>query len=183
MPSRDKGHMDKVIMRIIDEDHFSEKWTWYQDGKENWMEETVDERVVNEEPQHTSQSKYKIGFDGGLTCVIPVKNLVVSKSWYQDVLGFELLFELSEEKFCELSSPVNRVTVGLSEVAQYKEGSSTTLTFGVIDIDAAREKMIQNGVTFVGETQEIPGIVKLATFLDPTGNKLMLYQSLSSESE
>ena len=183
MPSRDKGHMDKVIMRFIDEDHFSEKWTWYQDGKENWMEETVYERVVNEEPQYTSQSTYKIGFDGGLTCVIPVKNLVVSKSWYQDVLGFELLFELTEKKLCEFASPVNRVTVGLSEITEFKEGSDTTLTFGVIDIDAARMKMIHKGVKFVSETEEIPGIVKLATFLDPSGNKLMLYQSLNNQGE
>ena len=84
---------------------------------------------------------------------------------------------------CELASPVNRVTVGLSEVTEFKEGSSTTLTFGVIDIDAARTKMIHKGVKFVGETEEIPGIVKLASFLDPSGNKLMLYQSLSSDSE
>ena len=183
MPSRDKGHMDKVIIRFIDKDHFSEKWTWYQDGNENWMEDIVYERVSDEKSKYSNASTDQIGFDGGLTCVIPVKNLVASKSWYQDVLGFELLLELTAEKFCELASPVNRVTVGLSEVTEFKEGSSTTLTFGVIDIDAARTKMIHKGVKFVGKTEEIPGIVKLATFIDPSGNKLMLYQSLSSDSE
>ncbi len=37
--SRDRGHMDKVVFRFTDDDHVSSRWTWYQDGKESWMEE------------------------------------------------------------------------------------------------------------------------------------------------
>ncbi len=44
LPSRDKGHMDKAVFRFADDDHFSSQWTWYQDGKENWMEEIKCER-------------------------------------------------------------------------------------------------------------------------------------------
>jgi predicted enzyme related to lactoylglutathione lyase len=44
LPSRDKGHMDKAVFRFVDDDHFSSQWTWYQDGKESWMEEIVLER-------------------------------------------------------------------------------------------------------------------------------------------
>lgn len=44
MPSRDRGHMDKVIFRFIDENHVAARWTWYQDGKESWMEEISLER-------------------------------------------------------------------------------------------------------------------------------------------
>jgi hypothetical protein len=39
MRSRDEGHMDKVVVRFVDSDHFSSRWTWYQDGKERWLEE------------------------------------------------------------------------------------------------------------------------------------------------
>jgi hypothetical protein len=39
LPSRDRGHMDKVIYRFVDDDHFTSRWTWYQDGEERWMEE------------------------------------------------------------------------------------------------------------------------------------------------
>ncbi len=39
LSSRDKGHMDKVVYRFHDENHFSSQWTWYQDGGEEWMEE------------------------------------------------------------------------------------------------------------------------------------------------
>jgi predicted enzyme related to lactoylglutathione lyase len=44
LPSRDKGHMDKAVFRFIDDNKFSSQWTWYQDGKESWMEEIVLER-------------------------------------------------------------------------------------------------------------------------------------------
>ena len=39
LPSRDTGHMDKVVYRLVDENHLTSQWTWYQDGEEKWMEE------------------------------------------------------------------------------------------------------------------------------------------------
>ncbi len=45
LPSRDKGHMDKAVFHFLDEAHLTSQWTWYQDGKENWMEEIRLERV------------------------------------------------------------------------------------------------------------------------------------------
>lgn len=44
LASREKGHMDKVVYRFRDDDHFTSQWTWYQDGKERWMEEIMNER-------------------------------------------------------------------------------------------------------------------------------------------
>jgi len=46
LPSRDKGHMDKAVFRFKDENSFSSQWTWYQDGKESWMEEIKYERKL-----------------------------------------------------------------------------------------------------------------------------------------
>jgi hypothetical protein len=45
MRSRDDGHMDKVVVRFVDDAHFSSQWTWYQDGKERWLEEITYQRV------------------------------------------------------------------------------------------------------------------------------------------
>jgi hypothetical protein len=45
LASRDKGHMDKVVFNFIDEDHFTSQWTWYQAGKEQWLEEIRYERA------------------------------------------------------------------------------------------------------------------------------------------
>jgi len=45
LPSRDRGHMDKLVLRFESADRFTSRWTWYQDGKEDWMEEIVHDRV------------------------------------------------------------------------------------------------------------------------------------------
>lgn len=45
LTSRDQGHMDKAIFRFIDDNHLTSQWTWYQDGKESWMEEIRLERL------------------------------------------------------------------------------------------------------------------------------------------
>lgn len=39
LASRDTGHMDQAVFRFLDENEFISKWTWYQDGNEDWMEE------------------------------------------------------------------------------------------------------------------------------------------------
>ena len=122
----------------------------------------------------------ELGFDGGLTCALGVRDLHASIAWYRDVLGFELLYEAGEMGWCELQTPVHRVNVGLSQLENPEVRGGTTLTFGVQDVDQARARLTQRDVKFDGETQTIPGMVKLATFFDPDGNKLMLYEDLSS---
>jgi hypothetical protein len=39
------GHMHAVKYRFIDANHFVSQWTWYQDGKEQWMEQITHRRV------------------------------------------------------------------------------------------------------------------------------------------
>ena len=51
LPSRDTGHMDKVVFRFIDEDHVSSQWTWYQDGREQWMERITSTRQSASPPR------------------------------------------------------------------------------------------------------------------------------------
>lgn len=118
-------------------------------------------------------------FDGGLTCSLECGDLERSIAWYRDLMGFELLYKMDEMAWCEMKSPVARVNVGLSQVEKPEVRGGATLTFGVKDIDAARAHMEGHGVRFDGETMTIPGMVRLATFFDPDGNKLMFFQDLS----
>ena len=120
-----------------------------------------------------------IGYNGGLTCAINVKDLGASIGWYQDVLGFKLLYRLEDMGWCELATGVDQVSIGLSQVEAPKTAGGATLTFGVDDIDRARQLVESKNARFDGETREIPGMVKLATFFDPDGNTLMFYQDLS----
>ncbi|HEY6066377.1 MAG TPA: hypothetical protein VIY96_09490 [Thermoanaerobaculia bacterium] len=39
LASRDAGHMDKATYRFGANDEFTSRWTWFQKGKETWMEE------------------------------------------------------------------------------------------------------------------------------------------------
>jgi len=39
IPTRDRGHMDKLVMHFLDDNHITKQWTWYQDGGERWLEE------------------------------------------------------------------------------------------------------------------------------------------------
>ncbi len=121
-----------------------------------------------------------IDYDGGLTCAMGVKSLDVSIPWYRDVLGFALGYRLEDMAWCELSTGVARVSVGLSEVEEPGGKGGATLTFGVTDIDAAKAALDTAGVRQDGPIQDIPGMVRLLTFYDPDDNALMFYQDLGA---
>lgn len=122
-------------------------------------------------------AKSPLGFTAGLTISIQCRDMAASRAWYRDVLGFTPLYELADMGWCELATECAKVNVGLSQVEHPKVGGPVP-TFGVHDIDAARAKLESRKVRFDGETQTIPGLVKLATFFDPDGNALMLFQEL-----
>jgi hypothetical protein len=42
---RNRGHMDKVVFTFESANSFTSRWTWYQDGKESWMEKIEHRRV------------------------------------------------------------------------------------------------------------------------------------------
>jgi catechol 2,3-dioxygenase-like lactoylglutathione lyase family enzyme len=121
-----------------------------------------------------------ISYKGDLTCAMQVSDLAASIEWFRTHLGFEVDYELKEMGWCEMKSPVGQVTVGLSQVEKPEVKGGATLVWGVVDIDAARGALESKGVEFDGDTQTIEGMVKLATFFDPDGNKLMFAQSLQS---
>lgn len=121
----------------------------------------------------------KLGFDGGLTCALECADLDRSLRWYEETLGFTMIYRIEEIEWCELQSAVAGVTIGLSQVESPQVRGGATLTFGVIDIADARTQLEAQGVAFDGDTIVYPGLVSLATFYDPDGNKLMLYRDMS----
>ena len=120
-------------------------------------------------------------FDGGLSCALSVTNLDKAIAWYTEVLGFELVYRMDEMGWCELNTPIPRVTVGLSQVEQVEGKGGATLTWGVSDIAAARKLLEARDVRFDGDIITVPEMVKFATFFDPDGNTLMFYQDISEQ--
>jgi len=121
----------------------------------------------------------ELGFTGALVCALGVEDIPRSIAWYRETLGFELAFHAEEIGWAELLLPVERVSIGLSEVAETDVRGGGTLVFGVESVDDARAALEGGGVRFDGETVEYPGMVRLATFYDPDGHKLMFFQSLA----
>ena len=119
-----------------------------------------------------------LNFNGGLTLSMQVKDRKASAKWYSDTLGFQLLYDVAEIGWCELATEIKGVNIGLSDNQKPKTGAGPVPTFGVKDIDHARSQLESKKVRFDGPTHEFPGMVKLATFFDPDGNALMLFQDL-----
>ena len=115
-------------------------------------------------------------YDGAITLSCSVRNLDDSIGWFKEVLGFEEIFKVPEVGWAEVASPISGVTIGLGQNEEVDGRGGTTPVFGVTDIDAARAELESKGVPFDGDTQKIPGMVKLATFFDPDGNSYMLSQ-------
>ena len=118
-----------------------------------------------------------LAYIGELTCSIGVSDLTRSIDWYTAVLGCNLLYRADEIGWCEMSTSVGKVNVGLSQNEQVPQGGGATLTWGVSDIEAAKAHLDRHGVHQDGPIRHIPGLVRLLTFFDPDGNAIMLFQA------
>lgn len=116
--------------------------------------------------------------DQNITIAFSVSNRQETAKWYEKHLGFNIVFSVDEAGWTELATNTPGVTIGLGD-AEEINASTTTPVFGVGDCDTARSALEQAGIEFDGDTMEIPGMVKLATFLDPDGHPLMIAQDMS----
>jgi predicted enzyme related to lactoylglutathione lyase len=113
-----------------------------------------------------------------LTASMGVTDLDRSIKWYEKVLGLKLLYRVDEIAWCELTSHMPGVTVGLSQNETVAKGGGATNVWGVADIDQAKAHLDAHGVKQDGDIQHIPNMVKLLTFYDPDGNAMMFAQNL-----
>jgi predicted enzyme related to lactoylglutathione lyase len=115
-------------------------------------------------------------------CVISVNvsDYERAKAWYQNVLGFEMSYELSDYGWCELQTPFG-FTVGLGQSEKVTPGSVVP-TLGVKDIDVAIAHLRAHDVK-VEDWHEIPGMVRLSTLYDPDGTAWMVAQTLDRKDE
>ena len=121
-----------------------------------------------------------MGFVGSLTISTQVSDLGAALAWYQEMLGSDVIYKVDEMGWAEVTSPVEKVAIGLSQVEKPKTTGCVPV-WEVGDIDAARARLESKDVKFDGDTITIPGLVKLATFFDPDGNAWMLSQTLAQQ--
>lgn len=119
-----------------------------------------------------------VSVDHTITIAMSVKDRHVSATWYETMLGFELLHHIDDAGWSELRTNTPGVVLGLGEHAKPAPGNCVPV-FGVSDLDSSRQKLEQAKVRFDGETDVVEGMVKTATFYDPDGNALMLAEDLT----
>lgn len=115
-------------------------------------------------------------YDRHLVISVAVTDFDAAMAWYANVLGFEEEYRLDDYGWGELRTPYPGLYVGLGQSEEVKHGGPTP-TFGVKDIAAARAHLETHDVRFDGDTYDVGGMVKLATFYDPDGNAWMLAES------
>lgn len=121
----------------------------------------------------------EIEWDGSLLVQLATADLDVAVSFYTDVLGWELISRDEELHWAKIRSVAGDVVIGIGESPKIEGSGTMSLNFGVRDIDASRAMLESRGVVFKGETRTIPGVVRLADFRDPDGNRIRLAEDLS----
>ena len=120
-----------------------------------------------------------VSLENTITIALSVRDRHQSAKWYNEKLGFEILYHADDAGWSELKTKTDGVTLGLGEQEEPTPGNSVPV-FGIADIHKARKALETVGVKFDGETITVDGMVSTATFYDPDGNALMLAQDLTN---
>ena len=105
-----------------------------------------------------------------------VKDLDAAKRFYGEVLGLKKILDLGE--WCEFSHADGAASIGLNAMREGDAEQGATVVLRVDDLSRAQKDLTAKGVKFEGEVHEVPGVVRIATFRDPSGNRLQLCQVL-----
>lgn len=119
-----------------------------------------------------------LGYAGEVTLALGVTDRAASRSWYEQKLGFEVLYEADAIGWTAMRTPVEGLTLGLSEIRDARPGGPVP-TLDVGDLASARRALEGQGVRFDAENVVHEGLVRLATFYDPDGHAWMLAESLA----
>ncbi len=123
-----------------------------------------------------------ISVDPTITIAMSVQDRHASAKWYEEMLGFELIYHADGAGWSEMQTKPPSVAIGLGEHTKPVPGNCVPV-FGIADLDSARQKLEQADVKFDGDTDVVEGMVKTATFYDPDGNALMLAEDLNGETQ
>lgn len=111
---------------------------------------------------------------------IVVKDIQKAIKFYTEVAGLQLKEYHEQFGWAELSGP-NGTALGIgleNDQDPIKVGQNAVVTITVDNIEDAKTHFTKKGAHLIGETIEIPGHVKLQTFIDTDGNKLQLVENL-----
>lgn len=108
-----------------------------------------------------------------------VKDFDQAKKFYGQTLGLRKVLEMPG--WVEFAGAKGEAAIGLATQPYAGSEPGGTVVLRVDNIESERKRLEASGVKFEGKIEEIPGMVKLATFRDPSGNRLQLCQALMQQ--
>lgn len=111
---------------------------------------------------------------------IVVKDLDKAIQFYTDIVGLTLINKTPEYGWAELAGNEGS-TLGIAQESPLnpiKAGMNGVTTVTVNDLEEACKKLIDSGAKLIGEVEEVPGHVRMQTFVDADGNMGQLAQML-----
>ena len=120
-----------------------------------------------------ARSPESIGYGDELLIQIAVTDLDAACTFYSEVMGLQLEERVESLKWAKFLLPTG-ARLGVGEQADAAGSGSTSINLSVRQLDAARATLEGRGIEFDGPTVEIPGVVRLADFVDPFGIRFRL---------
>lgn len=108
------------------------------------------------------------------------RNMDEAVGFYRDVLGLNLTLRAGED-WAEFDVGGTAVAVHGTRDGHAPPQAGATVVFEVDDLDVTIRALKSRGVHFEGEVSEIPGTGRFASFRDPDGNLLQIFQRGTGE--
>ena len=123
---------------------------------------------------HSAEAQ--IEYQSDIVVQFSVADLDTSVEFYTQILGMELYGRNDGIGWARIRTAVPGVTIGLGVQPQSEATGSgaASVNLAVGNLDAVVDQLQRRGVRFDGPIQEIPGVVRLADFRDPDGNRIRL---------
>ena len=112
---------------------------------------------------------------------IVVGDLEGAIAFFTEKLGLKLSDHQPQFGWAELSSEEEGALLGLAEASTHngmRPGSNAVVTYSVDNLAKTVEEYRTKGVRLKGEGIEVPGVVKLQSFLAEDGNECQLVEEL-----
>lgn len=113
---------------------------------------------------------------------ITVSDIKKAEEFFNKTLGLNIIAKADEYGWLELQASDGGTFLGVAQQNEEdveQSGHNAILTMTVDDILEAKKELESKNVEFIGDILEVPGHVKMATFVDVDGNMFQLVQKLS----
>lgn len=117
---------------------------------------------------------------------IMVTDIKQAIKFYTETVGLKLMEYHEQFGWAELEGHEGGARLGIAQKQLKSDdgiepGQNAVMTFTVANLEKAISEMTKKGAKMVGETQEVPGHVKLQMALDEDGNHFQLVELLQHE--